>query len=63
MRTTLDLDDALMKQALEATGLKTKTEVIELGLRKLVQQAAAQRLVALFGKLPDAKAAPRRRPR
>jgi Arc/MetJ family transcription regulator len=63
MRTTLNLNDALMKQAIEATGLKTKTEVIELGLRRLVEQAAAQRVIAMAGKIPDAWAAPRRRPR
>jgi Arc/MetJ family transcription regulator len=31
------IDDKLMKAALRATGLKTKREVVELGLRMLVQ--------------------------
>jgi Arc/MetJ family transcription regulator len=32
MRTTIDIDDQLMKDALKATGAKTKREVVELGL-------------------------------
>jgi Arc/MetJ family transcription regulator len=37
MRTNIVIDDKLMKAALRATGLKTKREVVELGLRMLVQ--------------------------
>ncbi|MCJ2542990.1 type II toxin-antitoxin system VapB family antitoxin [Thermostichus vulcanus] len=37
MRTNIVIDDDLMKAALQATGLKTKREVVELGLRTLVQ--------------------------
>lgn len=37
MRTNIVIDDKLMKDALRATGLKTKREAVELGLRTLVQ--------------------------
>jgi Arc/MetJ family transcription regulator len=44
MRTTLNLDDDLVKQALAATGAKSKTEVIELGLKSLVEGEARRQL-------------------
>lgn len=37
MRTTIVIDDKLMADALRATGLKTKREVVELGLRTLLR--------------------------
>jgi Arc/MetJ family transcription regulator len=61
MRTTLDLDDDLLAEAQKATGAATKTAVIELGLRALVEQAARKRLIALRGRIPAARAPRRRR--
>jgi Arc/MetJ family transcription regulator len=46
MRTNIVIDDDLMKDALKASGVKTKREAVELGLRTLVrlaQQAAIRR--------------------
>jgi Arc/MetJ family transcription regulator len=43
MRTNIVIDDKLMRDTLKATGLKTKREAVELGLRTLLrlrQQAA-----------------------
>jgi len=37
MRTTIVIDDDLMAEALKVTGLKTKRQVVELGLRTLVR--------------------------
>jgi Arc/MetJ family transcription regulator len=62
MRTTLNLDDALMEEAGEYTGLKEKTALLHEGLRALIQREAAARLIALGGKDPKASAAPRRKP-
>jgi Arc/MetJ family transcription regulator len=37
MRTNIVIDDKLMAEALRTTGLKTKREAVELGLRTLLQ--------------------------
>ena len=36
MRTNIEIDDALMAEAIKATGLKTKREVVERALRQMV---------------------------
>lgn len=36
MRTNIELDDELMEQAMEATGLKTKKATVEEALRQIV---------------------------
>ncbi len=63
MRTTLNIDDRLLRAAMRACGEAQKTRVIHLGLASLVRRAAAERLAALGGTAADAKAAPRRRAR
>lgn len=37
MRTNVVIDDALMAETLKATGLKTKREAVELGLKTLLK--------------------------
>jgi Arc/MetJ family transcription regulator len=49
MRTTLDLDAELVRKALAETGAKSKTEVIEMGLRSLLEREARKRLKELYG--------------
>jgi Arc/MetJ family transcription regulator len=47
MRTNIVIDDKLMRETLRATGLKTKREAVEEGLRTLLrlnQQAGIRRL-------------------
>ena len=44
MRTNIVIDDALMHDALKATGLKTKKEAVELGLKMLPNRRQGQRL-------------------
>lgn len=61
MRTTLDLDSELVKKALTETGARSKTEVIEMGLRSLLERNARRRLKALFGAGPRLREVPRRR--
>ena len=51
MRTNIEIDDKLMKDALEATGAKSKREVVELGLKLLVQLSAQERARKLKGKI------------
>ena len=61
MRTTLNLDQKLVAQAMKETQTPSKTAVIELGLRLLLERQARRRLKALGGHLPDLEATPRRR--
>ena len=61
MRTTVDLDEDLVKQAFKASGLHKKTELIEEGLRLIIRREASQYIIALGGSDPTAKAPPRRR--
>ena len=49
MRTNIEIDDDLMREALEATGARTKREAVELGLRTLVQLRAQEMAKALKG--------------
>lgn len=62
MRTTVVLDDKLLAEAHERTGIKERSELINEGLRGLIQMDAARRLIALGGSEPGLKAPPRRRP-
>ena len=58
----MNIDDALLEQAMEATGLKEKTAVIHAGLTELIRREAARRLIAAGGTMPGFKLARRRRP-
>lgn len=51
MRTNIVIDDALMSNALKVTGLKTKKEAVEEGLKLLVQRNAQRELRKLRGKV------------
>jgi len=51
MRTNIVIDDDLMNSTLLATGLKTKREVVELGLRTLLQLRQQEEIKRFRGKL------------
>lgn len=51
MRTNIVIDDKLMRDALRVTGLKTKREAVELGLRTLVSLKKQAAIRGLRGKL------------
>lgn len=51
MRTNIVIDEKLMNDALKATGLKTKKEVVELGLKTLVRLNQQKQIKKLKGKL------------
>ncbi len=51
MRTNIVIDDKLMKDTLRATGLTTKREVVELGLRTLLRLGQQAQMRRLRGKL------------
>ena len=61
MRTTLALDDDLIAQAQDYTGLKEKSALIREALTALIEREAAHRLAGPGGTMPGAKAPPRRR--
>lgn len=61
MRTTLNLDDGLLAEALELSGLEEKTAVIHEGLRALIAREKARRLARLGGTEPSLEAVLRRR--
>lgn len=50
MRTNIVIDDKLMADALKATGLKTKREAVEEGLRTLLRLKQQTELRKLRGK-------------
>ncbi len=51
MRTNIEIDDNLMADALKATGLSTKKEAVELGLKALIELNKQASIRALRGKL------------
>ena len=51
MRTNIDIDDALLAEAMRATGLTTKKATVEEGLRRLAQGHRYARTLALRGKV------------
>lgn len=51
MRTNIEIDDTLMSETLKATGLKTKREAVELGLRTLLQLRRQAEIRDYRGKL------------
>jgi Arc/MetJ family transcription regulator len=51
MRTNIVIDDALMRDAMKASGLKTKREAVELGLQTLVRLKRQQQIKTLRGKV------------
>ena len=51
MRTNIVIDDKLMADTLRATGLRTKREVVELGLKTLLQLRGQAEIRKLRGKI------------
>ena len=61
MRTTLTLDDKLIKQAQEYTGIQEKSALVRKALKTLIEWEASRRLALLGGSDPGLKPIPRRR--
>jgi Arc/MetJ family transcription regulator len=51
MRTNIEIDDNLMREVLNSTGLKTKREAVELGLKTLVRLKKQETIKQYKGKL------------
>lgn len=61
MRTTLNIDDDILKKASELTGVKEKTSLVRLGLEALIARESSRRLADLGGTEKDLRPIPRRR--
>lgn len=62
MRTTLNIDETLLRRAAALTGIEEKTSLVRLGLEALIARASARRLADLGGRKPRLRPARRRRP-
>jgi Arc/MetJ family transcription regulator len=61
MRTTLNIDDALLRDAERLTGVKEKTSLVRLGLEALIAKESARRLANLGGSEKQVRPIRRRR--
>jgi Arc/MetJ family transcription regulator len=61
MRTTINLDETLLEEAMRMTGTQERTALIHDGLRALIARESARRLARLGGSDPGARAPKRRR--
>ncbi len=62
MRTTLDLDDRLLEEAMAEAPSRTKTALVEEALRALLRERAIERLIHAAGSAPTHQVPERRRP-
>lgn len=61
MKTTVNLDNDLVRHAMSIHRGKTKTAVLELGLRELINAHQRRKLSEAFGSQPELSEVPRRR--
>ena len=61
MRTTLNIDDKILRKASELTGIREKTSLVRLGLEVLIAKESSKRLANLGGTENDLQDIPRRR--
>ncbi|MDX9760131.1 MAG: type II toxin-antitoxin system VapB family antitoxin [Bacteroidota bacterium] len=60
MKSTLNIDDDLLNEAAELTGIIEKTQLVRMGLQALIARESAKRL-ALLGGSEKSLREPRRR--
>lgn len=61
MRTTINLDDALLERAQSLSGVAERSALLREALSALIQRESARRLARLGGSEPELKPVPRRR--
>jgi Arc/MetJ family transcription regulator len=61
MRTTLNIDERLLRRASKLTGIEEKTSLVRLGLEALIARESARRLAELGGSERDLRPIRRRR--
>jgi Arc/MetJ family transcription regulator len=62
VRTTVNLDEELLEEARQVSGVDGRTALIHAGLRALVERESARRLARLGGSDPELEPIPRWRP-
>ena len=62
MKTTLNIDDALLAEAERLTRISEKTALVRAGLEALIARESAKRLARLGGTERSLRPVPRRRP-
>jgi Arc/MetJ family transcription regulator len=62
MRSTLNIDDKLLKEASRLSGITEKTALVRAGLEALIALESSRRLAELGGSEPLLQNPPRRRP-
>lgn len=63
MRTTLNIDETLLRRAARLTGIEEKTALVRLGLMALIARESARRLAELGGSQKGLRKTRRRRSR
>jgi Arc/MetJ family transcription regulator len=61
MRTTLNIDATLIREASKLTGVSEKTALVRMGLEALIARESARRLASLGGTEKQLGTIPRRR--
>ncbi|MGC9344436.1 MAG: type II toxin-antitoxin system VapB family antitoxin [Bacteroidales bacterium] len=61
MKTTLNIDDNILRKASRLTGISEKTTLVKRGLEALIALESAKRLAALGGSEKRLKSIPRRK--
>jgi Arc/MetJ family transcription regulator len=51
MRTNIELDEALVEEAMRVSGAKTKKEAVHLGLQELIRAKRRKDLLDLAGRI------------
>ena len=61
MRTTLNIDENILRKASKLTGITEKTSLVRLGLEALISRESSRRLAELGGTEKSLRHIPRRR--
>ena len=61
MRTTINIDDEILKKASQLTGIKEKTALVRQGLEALISLESSKRLARLGGTEKSLRPIPRRK--
>lgn len=62
MRTTINIDDNILRKASDITGITEKTTLVRLGLEALIMKEKSKRLARLGGTEKGLQPQKRRRP-